>query len=171
MVPRCPAATPPPPTTGYEHITQHALGVGARSLIEYHNIVLHVPVHEIQTEVVATARPPWIALHQAVYGFGCLQECHTVLPERREGKWLCYWPDPSQPAVMCMEMGNHKSRNQICSALPTHHHMMLPCSVRASIPRYSPIIRCGRVSPVNGTRLIRHHHYLFHVRSEPNLSK
>ena len=43
---------------GYEHVTLIAPGVVSRSLVEYHNYLLHVPVHEIQLEFGVTGIPP-----------------------------------------------------------------------------------------------------------------
>ena len=58
---------------GYEHVTLIAPGVGSRELIEDHNYVIHVKVHEIQPEVGATGLPPWKSLHWSGNGHGCLQ--------------------------------------------------------------------------------------------------
>ena len=58
---------------GYEHATLIAPGVEARNLVEDHNGVPHVQVHEMHPEVDAAGRPPWKALNQAVNGCGLPQ--------------------------------------------------------------------------------------------------
>ena len=46
----------------YEHVAIIAPGVGYKALFEDHNGILHVPVHEIQSEVGANGLPPWTSL-------------------------------------------------------------------------------------------------------------
>ena len=57
----------------YEHVALIAPEVGSRALFEDHNFVLHVPVHEIQSEVGANDCPPWTYLNRAFGGRGCLR--------------------------------------------------------------------------------------------------
>ena len=63
---------------GYEHVALIAPGVDYRDLIEDHNGVLHMPVHEMQLEVGANGLPPWTHLNWAVNGCGQPQEGHPV---------------------------------------------------------------------------------------------
>ena len=69
---------------GYEHVALILLWVGDRALVGDHNVVLHVPVHEIQAEVGADGFPSWKALNQAVDGRGHPRELHMLFLRRRE---------------------------------------------------------------------------------------
>ena len=62
----------------YEHAAPIAPGVDSRYLVEDHNGFLHMPVHEMQSEVGMNSLPPWTYLNQAVNGRGCPQEGHPV---------------------------------------------------------------------------------------------
>ena len=66
-----------------------APGVGSRALFEDHNGVLHVPVHEMQSEVGANGLPPWTYLNWSVNGHGRPQEGHPVFLRNMEWKWPC----------------------------------------------------------------------------------
>ena len=43
---------------GYEHVSLIVPGVGSRSLVEDHNGLLHMSVHEMQLEVGTNGLPP-----------------------------------------------------------------------------------------------------------------
>ena len=50
----------------YEHVAIIAPGVGYISLVEDHNVFLHVPVHEMQSGVGENGLPLWTYLNRAV---------------------------------------------------------------------------------------------------------
>ena len=72
---------------GYEHVAMIAPGIESRDLVEDHNGVLHIPVHEIQSEVGMNSLPPWKYLNQAANGLGRLQEGHPVFLRPMEWKY------------------------------------------------------------------------------------
>ena len=73
---------------GYEHVSLLVPGVGASSLLEYHNGVLHVPVHEIKSEVGATGHPTCTSINQEANGRFHPPEVYWVLLRPMDPKWL-----------------------------------------------------------------------------------
>ena len=72
---------------GYEHVAIVTPGVGSRALFEDHNGVLHVPVHDMQSEVGVNGLPHWTSLNRAVNGRGCPQEGHPAFLRPMDRKW------------------------------------------------------------------------------------
>ena len=64
---------------GYKHVSLLASGVGSRFLLEDHNGVLNMPVHEIQSEVGATGHPTCKSINQEVNGRVHPPEVHQVI--------------------------------------------------------------------------------------------
>ena len=69
---------------GYKYVLLPTPRVGDRTLVEYHNGVLHIRVHEMRPGVVASGHSPWTDLNQAVDDLGRLQEVHPVFLCPRE---------------------------------------------------------------------------------------
>ena len=72
----------------YEHVSLIAPRVGSSALLEDHNGVLHVPVHEIKSEVGATGHPTCTSINQEVNGRFHPPEVNWVLLRPMDPKWL-----------------------------------------------------------------------------------
>ena len=73
---------------GYEHVAIIEPGAGSRALVEDHNGVLHLSVHEIQLEVGTNVLPHCTPPNRSVNGCGHTREGHPVFLKPMERKWL-----------------------------------------------------------------------------------
>ena len=119
------ASSVPACNTGYINATLITMRLVSRTIWDDHNGVLQVLANSMQMEFGAAGCLPWISLNQEVDGFGRSREDHLLFLWSKEIQYMRFWPDPSIPCVLHLEVGIHIFCGQIRSILPNHQPLTL----------------------------------------------